>query len=182
MARVPVVWRRRGCSCQGKLGESPGEEGVVVEGEELDARVQRFGGDFGVAETACADRDGELAGWVGSQLARTGNQQPCKGGWERGRAELQEQRNRECIPGMMYVRDRSADSICETWLAFLVMKSSYMCSHLGGTASTPPSADVEELGAVAAGLFGRLAENDMMNESRAGIQGRSTKERWRVVG
>jgi hypothetical protein len=27
-------------------------------------------------------------------------------------------------PGIMYVKDRRADSICETWLAFLVTKSS----------------------------------------------------------
>ena len=36
------------------------------------------------------------------------------------------------LPGMMYVSDRSADSICETELAFFVTKSSYMCSHRGG--------------------------------------------------
>jgi hypothetical protein len=30
---------------------------------------------------------------------------------------------------MMYVSDRSADSICDTWCAFLAMKSSYRCSH-----------------------------------------------------
>lgn len=35
---------------------------------------------------------------------------------------------------MMYVSERRADSICDTWLAFLVMKSSYFCSHLGGRA------------------------------------------------
>lgn len=34
----------------------------------------------------------------------------------------------------MYVKERSADSSCETWLAFLVTKSSYMASHLGGSA------------------------------------------------
>lgn len=34
----------------------------------------------------------------------------------------------------MYVKERSADSSCETWLAFLVTKSSYMASHFGGSA------------------------------------------------
>lgn len=34
----------------------------------------------------------------------------------------------------MYVKERSADSSWETWLAFLVTKSSYMASHLGGRA------------------------------------------------
>ena len=38
---------------------------------------------------------------------------------------------------MMYVSDRRVDSIWETELAFLVMKSSYMCSHFGGRASRP---------------------------------------------
>lgn len=32
---------------------------------------------------------------------------------------------------MMYVNDLSADSICDTWCAFFVMKSSYRCSHRG---------------------------------------------------
>ena len=36
----------------------------------------------------------------------------------------------------MYVRDRSADSICDTALLFLVMKSEYMPSHFGGMDST----------------------------------------------
>lgn len=36
---------------------------------------------------------------------------------------------------MMYVSERSADSIWETWLAFLVTKSSYMASHFGGRES-----------------------------------------------
>jgi hypothetical protein len=36
----------------------------------------------------------------------------------------------------MYVSDRSADSICDTALLFLVMKSEYMPSHLGGIEST----------------------------------------------
>jgi hypothetical protein len=39
-------------------------------------------------------------------------------------------------PGIMYVSDRSADSICETALLFLVMKSEYMPSHLVGCEST----------------------------------------------
>jgi len=37
---------------------------------------------------------------------------------------------------MMYVKERRVDSICDTWLAFLVMKSSYLCSHFGGTDAT----------------------------------------------
>jgi hypothetical protein len=36
----------------------------------------------------------------------------------------------------MYVNDRSADSICETALEFLAMKSEYMPSHFGGIEST----------------------------------------------
>ena len=39
-------------------------------------------------------------------------------------------------PGMMYVSDRSADSICDTALLFLVIKSEYMPSHLVGCDST----------------------------------------------
>lgn len=38
------------------------------------------------------------------------------------------------VPGIMYVKERSADSSWETWLAFLVTKSSYMASHFGGSA------------------------------------------------
>ena len=41
-------------------------------------------------------------------------------------------------PGMMYVSDRSADSICVTALLFLVMKSEYMPSHPAGIDSTAP--------------------------------------------
>jgi hypothetical protein len=41
-----------------------------------------------------------------------------------------------CAPGMMYVSDRSADSICDTALLFLVMNSEYMPNHLVGCAST----------------------------------------------
>jgi hypothetical protein len=37
---------------------------------------------------------------------------------------------------MMYVSERSADSICDTALLFLVMKSEYMPSHLGGNDNT----------------------------------------------
>ena len=40
------------------------------------------------------------------------------------------------VPGIMYVSDRSADSICDTALLFLVMKSEYMPSHLVGCDST----------------------------------------------
>jgi hypothetical protein len=37
---------------------------------------------------------------------------------------------------MMYVSDRSADSICDTALLFLVMKSEYMPNHCVGMDST----------------------------------------------
>lgn len=37
---------------------------------------------------------------------------------------------------MMYVSDRSADSICDTALLFLVMNSEYMPSHSRGMDST----------------------------------------------
>ena len=39
---------------------------------------------------------------------------------------------------MIYVSDRSADSICDTALLFLAMKSEYMPSHRGGSDSTSP--------------------------------------------
>jgi hypothetical protein len=39
-------------------------------------------------------------------------------------------------PGIIYVSDRSADSICDTALLFLVMKSEYMPSHSLGMDST----------------------------------------------
>lgn len=38
------------------------------------------------------------------------------------------------LPGMMYVRERRADSIWATWPAFLVTKWSYVAIHLGGRA------------------------------------------------
>lgn len=44
----------------------------------------------------------------------------------------------ECVPGIMYVRDRSADSICDTALLFLVMKSEYIPIHFGGSDRTSP--------------------------------------------
>jgi hypothetical protein len=37
-------------------------------------------------------------------------------------------------PGMIYVRERKADSICVTEDWFLVMKSPYIWSHFGGSA------------------------------------------------
>jgi hypothetical protein len=37
---------------------------------------------------------------------------------------------------MMYVNERRADSICDTALEFLVMKSEYIPSHFGGMDST----------------------------------------------
>jgi len=36
------------------------------------------------------------------------------------------------LPGMMYVNDLSADSICDTELAFFSTKSSYMLNHFDG--------------------------------------------------
>ena len=45
---------------------------------------------------------------------------------------------RDTLPGIMYVSDRSADSICVTALLFLVMKSEYMPSHCDGMDSTSP--------------------------------------------
>ena len=42
-------------------------------------------------------------------------------------------------PGMMYVKLLSALSICDTCPAFLVMNSSYIASHCGGSDSTFPS-------------------------------------------
>jgi hypothetical protein len=39
---------------------------------------------------------------------------------------------------MMYVSDRSADSICVTALLFFAMKSEYMPSHPAGIDSTSP--------------------------------------------
>jgi len=40
-------------------------------------------------------------------------------------------------PGMMYVKDRNPDSICDTALAFLVINSPYMLNHFGGTDKEP---------------------------------------------
>jgi hypothetical protein len=37
---------------------------------------------------------------------------------------------------MIYVNERKADSICDTALEFLVMKSEYIPSHFGGMDST----------------------------------------------
>jgi hypothetical protein len=42
---------------------------------------------------------------------------------------------------MMYVNDLRVDSICDTWPAFFVTKSAYMCSHSGGRESTLPMLD-----------------------------------------
>lgn len=41
-----------------------------------------------------------------------------------------------CAPGMMYVSDRKADSICETALLFLVMNSEYMPRYCDGSDRT----------------------------------------------
>ena len=47
--------------------EEAGEEGVVVEGEKLDGGVQGFGGDLGVAETACWGISLWVLGWEGNR-------------------------------------------------------------------------------------------------------------------
>lgn len=74
-----------------------------------------------------------------------------------------------CAPGMMYVSDRSADSICETALAFLVMKSEYMPSHRVGSDSTWPVVCVACLYMVAAAM-GRA-------DRRAGLGGEGSRSR-----
>jgi hypothetical protein len=43
------------------------------------------------------------------------------------------------VPGMIYVKLRSALSICDTWPAFFVMNSSYIPSHCGGSARIWPN-------------------------------------------
>ena len=43
---------------------------------------------------------------------------------------------KEFAPGMIYVNDRSADSICDTALEFFVIKSEYIPSHFGGKDKT----------------------------------------------
>ena len=87
----------------------------MVEGEELDARVYGLGGYFGIAKATCA-RDG---------IVSTGARQALRG-----------QGN---LPGMIYVKLRSALSICDTWPAFLVINSSYIPSHCGGRARIWPT-------------------------------------------
>ena len=58
----------------------------------------------------------------------------------KGKHTLRERASEElCVPGMMYVKLRSALSICDTCPAFLVIKSSYMLSHWGGRAKIWPS-------------------------------------------
>lgn len=42
----------------------------------------------------------------------------------------------EYAPGIIYVSDRSADSICDTALLFFVMNSEYIPSNLGGSDRT----------------------------------------------
>lgn len=112
----------------------------MVEGEELDAGMDRLGGDFGVAEAAycrvttlvslsfsllsspsCQDHDRQTH-------THTHTHKSLSIGSERG-----EGRDK---PGMMYVRLRRALSICDTWPAFLEMKSSYSASQRGGRLST----------------------------------------------
>lgn len=85
----------------------------MVKAEELDRGVDGLGRELGIAETAC-----------------------CRGGGPvsaEGTGTFHDGERKE-IPGIMYVNDLRADSICETWLAFLVMKSSYIASHFGGRA------------------------------------------------
>ena len=56
---------------------------------------------------------GDLVSWAGVKVA---------GRWQDGRH----------VPGITYVSDLSAFSICPTLPAFLVMKSSYMANNFGG--------------------------------------------------
>lgn len=95
------------------------EEDIVVEAEELDGGVDGFGCKLGVAETAwwvC------IVTW---SVSGEGNGEgKGEGVWQR-RLEEEEEGGRVLdLPGIMYVNDRRADSICETWLEFFVMKSS----------------------------------------------------------
>jgi Zn-finger protein len=59
---------------------------------------------------------------------------------------------------MIYVSDRSADSIWVTALLFLVMKSEYMPSHVEGSDSTSPVFCVACLYMVAVASVGRLSD------------------------
>lgn len=90
----------------------------MVEGEELDARVDALGGEFGVTEAAC--------GWVVVMIVSNRQREKRREGEGEGKAAV--------LPGMMYVRERRADSIWATWPAFLVTKWSYVAIHLGGRA------------------------------------------------
>jgi hypothetical protein len=50
------------------------------------------------------------------------------------RRPLESRGRHRVAPGMIYVKLRRPDSICDTALAFLTMKSAYMSSHFGGKA------------------------------------------------
>lgn len=76
-----------------------------------------------------------MSGWIRLRVRRRGS-----GLWKGGvstrdkTGEMCEDAKGRSVPGIMYVKERSADSSCETWLAFLVTKSSYRASHFGGSA------------------------------------------------
>jgi hypothetical protein len=60
---------------------------------------------------------------------------------------------------MMYVSDRNADSIWDTALLFLVMKSEYMLSHLVGCDSTSVALCVASLIIIAVTPVGGWSSN-----------------------
>lgn len=90
--------------------------------------MKRLRGYFSIAEAACR-------GFAGPRLGID----------EKRKAEV------KYIPGITYVSERNALSICDTWLAFLMMKSSYMCKRRGGSDRTWRTAD-RGLAGAAAGL------------------------------
>ena len=74
----------------------------------------------------------------------------------------------------MYVSERSADSICDTALLFLVMKSEYMPSHLGGNDSTSVVFCVACLYIVGVAPVGGVSTLDYAIVSRRGYRGLSS--------
>lgn len=112
-----VTALRRGGAGEGRKGElreggRSGEKGIMVQGKQLNTAVNGLGGYLGIAKTT----------WITvyDQFLRSPG---CPGAKKQG----------EQLPGMMYVSDRSVDSICDTWWEFLVIKSSYIWSHWGGS-------------------------------------------------
>lgn len=76
-----------------------------------------------------------MSGWIRSRVRRRGSGLRDVGCEHETDIYLRRiDRIIRCVPGIIYVKERSADSNCETWLAFLVTKSSYMASHFGGRA------------------------------------------------